>query len=116
MQFTASVFLCCDTECMLSSVQVWAIDLDLTYSDQLAMTQMLLMRTGGTLNCHTGCLEVPVREKYCEDQPAAKVTFSIFLKHQNKDILMLNLYLFAAFFLKLLLIYAVSKTETSKAS
>nr|XP_019934310.1 PREDICTED: IQ domain-containing protein H [Paralichthys olivaceus] len=52
--------------------EVWAIDLDLTYSDQLAMTQMLLMRTGGTLNCHTGCLEVPVREKYCEHQPAAK--------------------------------------------
>ncbi|CAK6961433.1 IQ motif-containing protein H [Scomber scombrus] len=54
--------------------KVWAIDLDLTYSDQLAMTQMLLMMTGGTLNCHTGCLEVPVpvREKSCENQIAAK--------------------------------------------
>uniref|UniRef100_A0A8D3AU33 IQ motif containing H n=1 Tax=Scophthalmus maximus TaxID=52904 RepID=A0A8D3AU33_SCOMX len=38
--------------------KVWAINVDLTYSDQLAMTQMLLMMTGGTLNCRTGCLEV----------------------------------------------------------
>ncbi|XP_030280570.1 IQ motif-containing protein H isoform X4 [Sparus aurata] len=54
--------------------RVWAIDLDLTYSDQLAMTQMLLMMTGGTLNWHAGCLEVPmpVREKCCEHQIAAK--------------------------------------------
>ncbi|XP_036963305.1 IQ motif-containing protein H isoform X1 [Acanthopagrus latus] len=54
--------------------KVWAIDLDLTYSDQLAMTQMLLMMTGGTLNWHAGCLEVPmpVREKCCEHQIAAK--------------------------------------------
>ncbi|XP_042266793.1 IQ motif-containing protein H isoform X1 [Thunnus maccoyii] len=54
--------------------KVWAIDLDLTYSNQLAMTQMLLMMTGGTLNCRTGCLEVPVpvREKSCEHQTAAK--------------------------------------------
>ncbi|KAM9352354.1 IQ motif-containing protein H [Symphorus nematophorus] len=54
--------------------KVWAIDLDLTYSDQLAMTQMLLMMTGGTLNCRAGCLQVPmpVREKCCEHQIAAK--------------------------------------------
>uniref|UniRef100_A0A3B4TXE7 IQ motif containing H n=1 Tax=Seriola dumerili TaxID=41447 RepID=A0A3B4TXE7_SERDU len=54
--------------------KVWAIDLDLTYSDQLAMTQMLLMMTKGTLNCRTGCLEVPMpsREKCCEHQTAAK--------------------------------------------
>ncbi|XP_039989740.1 LOW QUALITY PROTEIN: IQ motif-containing protein H [Xiphias gladius] len=54
--------------------KVWAIDLDLTYSDQLAMTQMLLMMTGGTLNCRAGCLEVPmpIREKRCEHQIAAK--------------------------------------------
>ncbi|XP_037622885.1 IQ motif-containing protein H [Sebastes umbrosus] len=54
--------------------KVWAIDLDLAYSDQLAMTQMLLMMTGGTLNCRTGCLEVPMplREKCCEHQIAAK--------------------------------------------
>uniref|UniRef100_UPI0037E9738C IQ motif-containing protein H n=1 Tax=Semicossyphus pulcher TaxID=241346 RepID=UPI0037E9738C len=54
--------------------KVWAIDLDLSYSDQLAMTQTLLMMTGGTLNCRTGCLEVPmpIREKCCERPTAAK--------------------------------------------
>uniref|UniRef100_A0A3Q1C011 IQCH-like ATP-grasp domain-containing protein n=1 Tax=Amphiprion ocellaris TaxID=80972 RepID=A0A3Q1C011_AMPOC len=54
--------------------KVWAVDLDITYSDQLAMTQMLLMVTGGTLNCRTGCLEVPapIREKCCEHQIAEK--------------------------------------------
>uniref|UniRef100_A0A3B4GBD9 IQ motif containing H n=1 Tax=Pundamilia nyererei TaxID=303518 RepID=A0A3B4GBD9_9CICH len=40
--------------------KVWAVDLDITYSNQLAMTQMLLMMTGGTLNCRTGCLEAPM--------------------------------------------------------
>lgn len=61
----------------MSCSQVWATDLHLTYSDQLAMTQMLLMMTGGTLNCRTGFLEVPVpsREKCCEHQTAAKVQF-----------------------------------------
>lgn len=80
-KFIVSVFLCHDTEFMMSCLQVWAIDLDLTYSDQLAMTQMLLKMTGGTLNCRTGCLEVamPVREKCCEHQIAAKVPFYICL-------------------------------------
>ncbi|XP_034443563.1 IQ motif-containing protein H isoform X2 [Hippoglossus hippoglossus] len=80
--------------------EVWAIDLDLTYSDQLAMTQMLLMRTGGTLNCHTGCLEVPVREKYCEDQPAAKspvvnryAVLGSHLFHSNLSMLYHNVFL-----------------------
>ncbi|XP_041852632.1 IQ motif-containing protein H isoform X2 [Melanotaenia boesemani] len=55
--------------------KVWAVDLNIAYSDQLAMTQMLLMVTGGTLNWHTGFLEVPmpVREKVCEHQIASKV-------------------------------------------
>ncbi|XP_058501678.1 IQ motif-containing protein H isoform X1 [Solea solea] len=54
--------------------KVWAIDLDLRYSDQLAMTQMLLMMTGGTLNCRAGCLEVPmqIRGKQCQQQIADK--------------------------------------------
>ncbi|XP_048024439.1 LOW QUALITY PROTEIN: IQ motif-containing protein H [Megalobrama amblycephala] len=44
--------------------QVWAIDLDLGYSNQLAMTQMMLMMTRGTLDCRTSKLEVspPVRD------------------------------------------------------
>ncbi|XP_051726460.1 IQ motif-containing protein H isoform X1 [Ctenopharyngodon idella] len=44
--------------------QVWAIDLDLGYSNQLAMTQMMLMMTRGTLDCRSSKLEVspPVRD------------------------------------------------------
>lgn len=42
---------------------MWAVDLDLGYSNQLAMTQIMLHMTGGTLDCHAGRLEVssPVR-------------------------------------------------------
>uniref|UniRef100_A0A7N9AZE8 IQ motif containing H n=1 Tax=Mastacembelus armatus TaxID=205130 RepID=A0A7N9AZE8_9TELE len=67
--------------------KVWAIDLDLTYSDQLAMTQMLLMMTGGTLNCRTGCLEVPVpiREKYCEHQIVAKKQGTVFALYDSSE-------------------------------
>ncbi|XP_065135070.2 IQ motif-containing protein H [Paramisgurnus dabryanus] len=43
--------------------QVWAVDLDLGYSNQLAMTQVMLMMTGGTLDCRTSKLEVPVKDK-----------------------------------------------------
>ncbi|XP_036441075.1 IQ motif-containing protein H [Colossoma macropomum] len=39
--------------------QVWAVDLDIGYSNQLAMTQLMLLMTGGTLSCRTGRLEVP---------------------------------------------------------
>ncbi|KAM4618235.1 IQ motif-containing protein H [Polymixia lowei] len=54
--------------------KVWTIDMDLRYSEQLAMTQMLLIVTGGTLDCHACHLEVPVpvKEKTCEHQTAAK--------------------------------------------
>ncbi|KAG7264421.1 hypothetical protein CRUP_022488, partial [Coryphaenoides rupestris] len=40
--------------------KVWAIDLDLGYSDQLAMTQLLLVVTGATLDCRSCRLLVPV--------------------------------------------------------
>ncbi|XP_072551734.1 IQ motif-containing protein H [Salminus brasiliensis] len=39
--------------------QVWAVDLDIGYSNQLAMTQLMQLMTRGTLNCRTGRLEVP---------------------------------------------------------
>ncbi|XP_017547245.2 IQ motif-containing protein H isoform X1 [Pygocentrus nattereri] len=39
--------------------QVWAVDLDIGYSNQLAMTQLMLLMTGGTLSYRTGRLEVP---------------------------------------------------------
>ncbi|XP_041652172.1 IQ motif-containing protein H [Cheilinus undulatus] len=82
--------------------KVWAIDLDFKYSDQLAMTQMLLMMTGGRLNCHTGCLEVPlpVKEKCCEHQTAAKnlavnryAVIGSHLFHSNLSMLYHNVFL-----------------------
>ncbi|KAI4887587.1 hypothetical protein NFI96_014838, partial [Prochilodus magdalenae] len=39
--------------------KVWAVDLDIGYSNQLAMTQLMLLMTGGTLNYRSGRLEVP---------------------------------------------------------
>ncbi|XP_027892584.1 IQ motif-containing protein H isoform X2 [Xiphophorus couchianus] len=54
--------------------KIWGIDLDIGFSDQLAMTQMVLMATGGTLDWHTGCFEVsmPVKEKCSEQEALAK--------------------------------------------
>ncbi|XP_041795442.1 IQ motif-containing protein H [Chelmon rostratus] len=79
--------------------KVWAIDLDFTYSDQLAMTQMLLMMTRGTLNGRTSCLEVPVREKCCEHQIAAKppvvnryAVIGSHLSHSNLSMLYHNVF------------------------
>ncbi|XP_068459245.1 IQ motif-containing protein H isoform X2 [Clinocottus analis] len=67
-----SVDLATFLNCNTMEQKVWAIDLDLKYSDQLAMTQMLLMMTGGTLNCHTGCLEVPLPiQENCSEHPIA---------------------------------------------
>ncbi|XP_043979905.1 IQ motif-containing protein H isoform X6 [Gambusia affinis] len=76
--------------------QIWGIDLEIGFSDQLAMTQMLLMATGGTLNWHTGCFEVPMpdREKCSEQEAAAKhlvdsryAVVGIHLFHSNLSML-----------------------------
>ncbi|KAM6936946.1 IQ motif-containing protein H [Xenentodon cancila] len=82
--------------------KVWAVNLNIAYSDQLAMTQMLLVMTGGTLNWRTGCLEVPtpIREKCCEHQippkpPVVKcyAVIGSHLFHTNLSMLYHNVFL-----------------------
>ncbi|XP_072241235.1 IQ motif-containing protein H [Leuresthes tenuis] len=79
--------------------KVWAVDLNIAYSDQLAMTQMLLMVTGGTLNWRTGCLEMPIREKGCEHQITSKppvvncyAVIGTHLYHSNLSMLYHNVF------------------------
>uniref|UniRef100_A0A3B3VD01 IQ motif containing H n=1 Tax=Poecilia latipinna TaxID=48699 RepID=A0A3B3VD01_9TELE len=77
--------------------KIWGIDLDIGFSDHLAMTQMLLMATGGTLNWRTGCFEVPVKEK-CSEQEGRLVdsryaVVGIRLFHSNLSMLYHSIFL-----------------------
>ncbi|XP_078097361.1 IQ motif-containing protein H [Mustelus asterias] len=52
--------------------QVWATDLDLAYSDQLAMTQLMLFISNGKLTCKTNTFKVPPKPLEKKRNPRSK--------------------------------------------
>ncbi|XP_036068252.1 IQ motif-containing protein H [Oryzias melastigma] len=83
-----SVGLATFTDLNTTEQKVWAVDLSVAYSNQLSMTQTLLMMTGGTADWRTGCLEAPVLK--IENQPQVENCHAVIgshLFHSNLSVL-----------------------------
>uniref|UniRef100_A0A8D2LQQ4 IQ motif containing H n=1 Tax=Varanus komodoensis TaxID=61221 RepID=A0A8D2LQQ4_VARKO len=68
--------------------QVWAIDLDLHYSDHLALTQVLLYVTNGVLDCRLSRFEVQLTPK-----KRRSVVMSSSVMHGNLSLICYNVFL-----------------------